>query len=32
MVGEKFTSVWVVVFSCTRPCRVWGVTLLLPNV
>jgi hypothetical protein len=26
MVGEKFTGVWIVVFSCTRPCWVWGVT------
>ena len=27
IVEEKFTGVWVVVFSCTRPCWVWGVTL-----
>ena len=26
IVEEKFTGVWVVVFSCTRPCWVWGVT------
>ena len=26
IVEEKFTGVWVVAFSCTRPCRVWGVT------
>ena len=24
--GKKFTGLWIVVFSCTRPCRVWGVT------
>ena len=27
IVEEKFTGVWVVAFSCTRPCRVWGVTV-----
>ena len=26
IVEEKFTGVWVVVFSCTRPCWVWGTT------
>ena len=26
IVEKKFTGVWVVVFSCTRPCWVWGVT------
>ena len=26
IVEEKFTGVWIVVFSCTRPCWVWGVT------
>ena len=25
--GKKFTGLWIVVFSCTRPYRVWGVTL-----
>ena len=25
--GKKFTGLCIVVFSCTRPCRVWGVTV-----
>ena len=29
IVEEKFTDVWVVVFSCTRPCRVWDVTVMV---
>jgi hypothetical protein len=28
IVEEKFTGVWVVVFSCTRPCWVWVVWML----
>ena len=27
IVEEKFTGVWVVAFSCTRPYWVWGVTV-----
>jgi hypothetical protein len=29
IVEEKFTGVWVVVFSWTRPCWVWGVTVMV---
>ena len=31
---KKFTGLWIVVFSCTRPCQVWGVTRLAnpPNI
>jgi hypothetical protein len=32
IVEEKFTGVWVVVFSCTRPCWVWGVTLTFARI
>ena len=32
MVGEKFKGVWVVVFSCTRSCQIWGVTIILPKI
>jgi transposase InsO family protein len=28
---EKFTGVWVVVFSCTKPCWVWGVTKIFSD-
>jgi hypothetical protein len=29
MLVEKFTGVWVVSFSCTKLCQVWGVTIIL---
>ena len=31
IVEEKFTGVWVVIFSCTKPCWVWGVTVAKPK-